>query len=86
MVEHVAARWRPLRMAQALLESVTAPTCGEHFTRRPLAASGFTVTEHRERLGGVIQRIDAIRSPSATPSATKWASGRKPPAQRACRE
>jgi SAM-dependent methyltransferase/rhodanese-related sulfurtransferase len=71
MLEHVAARPWPLRAAQFLLESVTAPVLGEHFTRAPLAAlpgSGFTVGEHHERLGGIIQVIDARRRDQAPPA------------------
>lgn len=64
MLEHVAARSWPLRTVQVLLESATVPLLGEHLARSPLAAlagSGFTVGEHREWLGGVIQCLDARR-------------------------
>lgn len=69
MLEHVAGRWRLLRAVQRLLDAVTVPAFGEHFTRVPLealAGSGFTVTGHRERIGGVVQFIDARRDGCGT--------------------
>ncbi len=64
MVEHVAADTRIVRAAQRMLESVTVPVWEEHFTRRPLVElprHGFTVHEHRSRVGGIIERIHASR-------------------------
>lgn len=64
LADHVRSTSWPLRAAQHLVDLVTAPLHGEHYTRRPsdtLLGLGVTPDE-RERLSmGVIERLSARR-------------------------
>ena len=65
LLDHVAASWPPVRAAQWLLERVTVPTAGEHFTRRQLPlvrAAGFEIVETQRIKAGSIERIHARRA------------------------
>ncbi len=66
LADHVAGSAWPVRATQRLLETVSVPTGGEHFLRRPLGqvrAEGLTV-ERRERFKlGIVERI-AARKPA----------------------
>jgi ubiquinone/menaquinone biosynthesis C-methylase UbiE len=66
LADHIAGSSRAVRAAQRLLETVTVPTGGEHFLRRPLdqvRAAGFAV-ERQERFKlGIVERI-AARKPA----------------------
>jgi ubiquinone/menaquinone biosynthesis C-methylase UbiE len=65
LADHIAGSARTVRAVQRLLETVTVPTGGEHFLRRPLEqvrAEGFTI-ERQERFKlGIVERI-AARKP-----------------------
>ncbi len=66
LADHIAGSSRSVRAIQRLLETVTVPTGGEHFLRRPLdqvRAEGFAI-ERRERFKlGIVERI-AARKPA----------------------
>jgi ubiquinone/menaquinone biosynthesis C-methylase UbiE len=66
LADHVAGSAWPVRAIQRLLETVTVPTGGEYFLRRPLRqvqAEGLQV-ERRERFKlGIVERI-AARKPA----------------------
>lgn len=67
LVDHIGSTWPPVRAAQWLLERVTVPTAGEHFTRRqrPLVeAAGFEIVEAARLKAGTIERLHA-RKPAA---------------------
>ncbi|WP_075739338.1 MULTISPECIES: class I SAM-dependent methyltransferase [Actinoalloteichus] len=62
LADHVAASAWPLRLLQHLVELVSIPTQGEHYTRRPvrdLGALGLTVVETRRTTFGAIERVHA---------------------------
>lgn len=62
LADHVAASFWPLRALQHVVELVSVPLQGEHYTRRPLAAlRGLgVVIEETERLTmGAIERVHA---------------------------
>jgi ubiquinone/menaquinone biosynthesis C-methylase UbiE len=64
LLDHVASSWAVLRGAQWLLERVTIPVAGEHFTRRQrsrVEAAGFVVDESERLQAGTIERIRAHR-------------------------
>jgi ubiquinone/menaquinone biosynthesis C-methylase UbiE len=65
LADHVAATFWPLRALQHVVERVTIPLQGEHFTRRPLkhlVDLGF-VLEGSERLTlGAIERVHARKA------------------------
>ena len=71
LVDHVAARARPLRAVQWLYERITIPLAGEHFRRRPLAylrELGFVIEEAERFALGVVERVCArkpVREPAA---------------------
>lgn len=64
LADHVASNWTLIRLGQRLVETVTVPTAGEHFVRRPstdLSATQITV-QRRERFAlGVVERVVAQR-------------------------
>ncbi len=66
LADHIAGSSRSVRAIQRLLETVTVPTGGEHFLRRPLdqvRAEGFAI-ERQERFKlGIVERI-AARKPA----------------------
>jgi ubiquinone/menaquinone biosynthesis C-methylase UbiE len=62
LVDHVGSSWPPIFAAQWLLERVTIPAAGEHFTRRPLTivkATGFELVEVERLKAGTIERVHA---------------------------
>ncbi len=66
LADHIAGSAWPVRAIQRLLETVTVPTGGEYFLRRPLRqvqAEGLEI-ERRERFKlGIVERI-AARKPT----------------------
>ena len=68
LLDHIGSTWPPVYAAQWLLERVTIPAAGEHFTRRqmPLVkAAGFQI-------------VEAGRSTPVPSSASTRSSPRKP--------
>ena len=64
LLDHVASTSRPVRALQWLVERVTVPTAGEHFTRRQLPlveAAGFEVVETMRRRAGVVELVHAAK-------------------------
>ncbi|MEU4164230.1 methyltransferase domain-containing protein [Actinoplanes sp. NPDC026670] len=62
LFDHVASTWPPIYALQWLVERLSIPSAGEHFTRRQLPlvrAAGFTVTETVRRKAGTIELVDA---------------------------
>lgn len=62
LLDHVGSTWPPIWALQWLVERVTIPTAGEHYTRRPLplvVAAGFTVDEVDRRKAGTVERVAA---------------------------
>ncbi|MEO5922018.1 MAG: methyltransferase domain-containing protein [Pseudolysinimonas sp.] len=62
LVDHIKSSWPPIFVAQWLLERITIPVAGEHFTRRQLPlveAAGFEVVEVERLKAGTIERIHA---------------------------
>ncbi|MEU8813227.1 methyltransferase domain-containing protein [Actinoplanes sp. NPDC048796] len=60
LLDHVVSSSVPVRAAQWLLERVTIPTAGEHFTRRPLTAvqqAGFEIVESQRLKAGTVERV-----------------------------
>jgi len=66
LLDHVGSTWPPVFAAQWLVERVTIPTSGEHFTRRQLPlvrAAGLEIVESDRLKAGVVERIHAVRDP-----------------------
>lgn len=64
LADHVAASFWPLRIAQHLVDLVSVPWHGEHYTRRPirlLAGLEVEVVESERFAGGAIERVHARR-------------------------
>ncbi|NUR50981.1 MAG: methyltransferase domain-containing protein [Hamadaea sp.] len=64
LVDHIGSTWPPIRAGQWLLERLTIPAAGEHFTRRQLPlvrAAGFEVVEAERLKAGSVERIHARR-------------------------
>jgi ubiquinone/menaquinone biosynthesis C-methylase UbiE len=64
LLDHVDSTWPPIRVAQRLLERVTVPSAGEHFTRRQLPlveAAGFEPVEVERLKAGTVERIHAVK-------------------------
>lgn len=62
LADHVISTDRWVRLAQRLLEAVTIPLGGEHYTRRPaldLPAAGFVVVESERLARGAIEQLRA---------------------------
>ncbi|MEQ1734906.1 MAG: methyltransferase domain-containing protein [Rhodoglobus sp.] len=62
LIDHVGSSWPPILAAQWLLERITIPAAGEHFTRRHRAgvtAAGFEIVESERLKAGTIERIHA---------------------------
>lgn len=62
LIDHIGSSWPPIFAAQWLLERVTIPVAGEHFTRRPLAivkAAGLEIVEVERLKAGTIERVHA---------------------------
>lgn len=66
LADHVAAASWPVRAMQHVVDVVTVPLQGEHYTRRPvevLRASGAVdvLAAERSSLGGMLERVHARR-------------------------
>jgi len=62
LLDHIAGSWPPVYVGQWLLERVTIPFTGEHFTRRQLPlvrAAGFDIVESERLKAGTVERIHA---------------------------
>lgn len=62
LIDHIGSSWPPIFAAQWLLERVTIPAAGEHFTRRPLTivkAARFEIVEVERLKAGTIERVHA---------------------------
>lgn len=62
LLDHVRSSWPPVVAAQWLVERVTIPVAGEHFTRRQLPlvrAAGLDVVERERRKAGTIELLRA---------------------------
>jgi hypothetical protein len=64
LLDHIGSSFAPLRGLQWLVERISVPLAGEHFTRRQLPLvlqAGFTVNESRRLKAGTVERIDAVK-------------------------
>jgi len=64
LVDHIGSTWPPIYAAQWLLERITIPAAGEHFTRRQLPlvqTAGFQVVEAERLKAGTVERIHAVK-------------------------
>ena len=64
LLDHVGSSWPPIYAGQWLLERITIPAAGEHFTRRqrPLVlAAGFQIVETERLKAGTVERIHAVK-------------------------
>lgn len=62
LLDHVASSAWPIRVLQRLLELVTVPLGGEHFTRRPLHHvhdQGLQIEHHRRIKLGIVESLVA---------------------------
>lgn len=62
LLDHVGSTWPPVYAVQWLVERLTIPAAGEHFTRRQLPLvldAGFEIVEQERRGLGIIERIRA---------------------------
>lgn len=60
LFDHVGSTWPPVWALQWLVERVTIPLAGEHFTRRQLPvvrAAGFDVLESRRTRAGAVELV-----------------------------
>jgi ubiquinone/menaquinone biosynthesis C-methylase UbiE len=65
LLDHIGSSWPPIWVLQWLVERITIPTAGEHFTRRQLplvVAAGLDVVEHERSKAGTIERLRAVKS------------------------
>jgi ubiquinone/menaquinone biosynthesis C-methylase UbiE len=64
IINHTGSTWPPLYAAQWLVERVTIPRAGEHFTRRQLPlvmAAGFQIAEAKRLRAGTVEHIHAVK-------------------------
>ena len=76
LLDHIGSTWPPVYAAQWLLELITIPAAGEHFTRRQLPlvrAAGFRVVETERLKAGTVELTRAVKpgSPAASPNAER---------------
>ncbi|MFF5078950.1 class I SAM-dependent methyltransferase [Actinoplanes sp. NPDC000266] len=60
LLDHVGGRSAPVRAAQWVLERLTIPMAGEHFTRRQLPGvreAGFEIVESQRLKAGTVERV-----------------------------
>lgn len=65
LLDHVASTWPPVYAVQWLVERVSIPMAGEHYTRRSLPlveAAGFEIVESRRHKAGSMERVHAVRT------------------------
>jgi ubiquinone/menaquinone biosynthesis C-methylase UbiE len=68
LLDHIGSSWPPIWALQWLVERVTIPLAGEHFTRRsrPLVeAAGLEVVESERIRVGAVERLRATKSATA---------------------
>ncbi|MEU8301312.1 methyltransferase domain-containing protein [Micromonospora sp. NPDC048909] len=71
LLDHIGSTWPPIYAAQWLLERITIPAAGEHFTRRQLPlvrAAGFEIVEVERLKAGSVERIRARKPDAETPA------------------
>ncbi len=64
LFDHVGSTWPPVYAAQWLVERITIPAVGEHFTRRQLPlvqAAGFRIVETERLKAGTVERVHAVK-------------------------
>lgn len=64
LLDHIGSSWPPVWILQWLVERVTIPTAGEHFTRRQLPlvrAAGLEIVESERLKAGTIERVRAMK-------------------------
>jgi ubiquinone/menaquinone biosynthesis C-methylase UbiE len=62
LLDHVGSAFPPLWALQWIVERVTIPVAGEHFTRRPLpwvVAAGMVIDESERLKSGTVERLSA---------------------------
>jgi len=62
LLDHIRSSWPPVVAAQWLVERITIPVAGEHFTRRQLPIvrnAGFEIVETQRRKAGTVEQIHA---------------------------
>ncbi len=65
LLDHIGSTWPPVYAAQWLLERITIPLAGEHFTRRQLPlvrAAGLEIVETERLKAGTVERIRAVKN------------------------
>ncbi|GAA0511733.1 ubiquinone/menaquinone biosynthesis methyltransferase [Paractinoplanes deccanensis] len=65
LLDHVVSTWPPVRACQWLLERLTVPMAGEHFTRRQLPLvrqAGFDLEEAERLKAGTVERVAARKA------------------------
>jgi len=70
LLDHVGSTFPPLWAVQWLVERVTIPVAGEHFTRRPsprVEAAGLVVEESERRKAGTVELLSARWDPPRSP-------------------
>jgi len=70
LADHVAGSRLPVRAIQRLIELVTIPLGGEHFTRRPIQHvrnQGLSIERHERFKLGIVERL-AARKPTTAPA------------------
>lgn len=68
LLDHIGSRWPLLYAAQWLVERITIPAFGEHFTRRQrslVEAAGLKVVETQRLKAGTVERIAATKPRAA---------------------
>ncbi len=66
LADHVVSTAWPIRTIQRLLDRITVPGQGEHWTRRPydlLPGLGLDVVASRRRTFGAVETVHAVRRP-----------------------
>lgn len=62
LLDHVGSSWPPIWILQWLVERVTIPTAGEHFTRRQVRhveVAGLRIVERDRRKAGTVELLRA---------------------------
>ncbi|PKQ30613.1 MAG: SAM-dependent methyltransferase [Actinobacteria bacterium HGW-Actinobacteria-2] len=67
LADHVVATTAIVRLGQRLLEAITIPASGEHYTRRPAAQlpADFTVVDSHRRTKGAVEYVEARTRPAS---------------------
>ncbi len=70
LLDHIRSSWPPVAAGQWLVERITIPLAGEHFTRRQLplvARAGFEIVETERRKAGTVEQVHARKPGGAAP-------------------